>query len=80
MIKIKTKQNNSYPGDNSIQIFAVLENGDKIGVLNIYPIRRNRKLHYENDRVDGVFENIKEAKRYCEDNIDNLMTGLVSKS
>ena len=79
MIKIKTKQNNSYPGDNSIQIIAVLENGNKIGILNLYPIRQNRKIYYENDRVDGIFEGIKEAKRYCEDNLNTLLPELVSQ-
>ncbi len=80
MIKIKTKQNKSYPGDNSIQIQAVLENGDRIGIFNIYPIRRDRKSYYENDRVDGIFESIGEAKRYCKDNIDALLPGLVSQN
>ena len=80
MIKIKTKQNKSYPGDNSIQIIAVLENGEKVGILNLYPTRQGRKLHYENDRVDGIFEGIKEAKRYCQDNIDALLPGLVPQS
>ena len=80
MIKIKTKQNKSYPGDNSIQIQAVLENGDRIGILNLYPVRQGRKLYYDNDRVDGIFEGIKEAKRYCQDNIDALLPGLVSQS
>ena len=80
MIKIKTKQNKSFPGDNSIQILVVLENGDRVGILNIYPVRRGRDLYYENDRVDGIFEGIKEAKRYCEDNIDALLPGLVPQS
>ncbi len=77
MIKIKIKQNKSYPGDNSIQIQAALENGDRIGILNLYPMRQNRKLYYENDRVDGVFESIGEAKRYCKDNIDALLPILI---
>jgi len=80
MIKIKTKQNNSYPGDNSIQIIAVLENGDKVGILNLYPVRQNRKTYYENDTVSGIFEGIKEAKRYCENNFDALLPGLLSQS
>ncbi len=80
MIKIKTRQNNSFPGDNSIQILVVLENEEKIGILNIYPTKQGRKTYYENDRVDGIFESIKEAKRYCEDNIDALLPGLVSQS
>jgi len=67
-MKIKTRKTKLYPGDKTIQIFAVLENGT-LGLMNLTPIYFNKKRQYKNDINGYIFETITKAKQYCRDNI-----------
>ncbi len=71
-IRIKTRKTKLYPGDKTIQIQAVLQNG-VIGLMNLTPIYFNRKKQYENDINGIIFETITKAKKYCQKNIKNMI-------
>ena len=71
-MKITTRKTKLYPGDKTIQIQAVLENGI-MGLMNLKPIYFNRQRQYENDLNGVIFKTITQAKKYCKENIDWLL-------
>ncbi len=72
--KIVTRKTKLYPGDKTIQIQVVLEQG-LLGLMNLTPIYFNRKKQYKNDINGYIFKTITKAKQYCRENI-KLLTGL----
>jgi len=67
-IKIKTKKMSSFPGDKTIQIFAIDENKRQIPLMNINKRTYQGYSFYENDTVTNTFKTITEAKKWCLDN------------
>lgn len=70
-MKLTTRKTNLYPGDKTIQIQLVLEQG-LFGLMNLTPIYFNGKRQYSNDINGLIFSTITKAKQYCKDNIDIL--------
>ncbi len=68
LIQIKTHKNNSYRGDKSLQIQAVMENGI-VGLMNITPFYDKGKKIYENDVNSYLFDTITEAKQWCKEKL-----------
>lgn len=68
MINIRSKRNESYKGDSSIQIQVFNPaQGSWVGLFNLYPQRdrQNRKF-YTNDRFVNTFSTITEAKHFAQ--------------
>ena len=64
-MKIKTRKNKSYPGDNSILVYLKRDNGGELGLFNLYPNTYRTGRYYDNDRYTNVFKTIKEAKKFA---------------
>lgn len=64
-MKIRTKKNNSYPGDRSLQIQAVNNAGRILGLFNITPAFMCGKLYWTNDCYTNEFDTITEAKEFA---------------
>ncbi len=69
--KIVTRKTKLYPGDKTIQIQLVLEQG-LLGLMNLTPIYFNSKRQYKNDINGYIFETITKAKEYCKKNVKQL--------
>jgi len=72
IIKTFARKIKLYPGDKTIQIMGIMENGSSIGLMNLTPIYYMGKNRWENDRNGYIFT-ITEAKKWCKDNFNKLV-------
>ena len=64
-MKIKTRKMQSYPGDNTVQIFVIDEHKRTIPLMNINRRSYRGDRFYENDLNGIKFDTIMEAKMWC---------------
>lgn len=67
MINVRSKRNDSYKGDSSLQIQVFNPAHDSwVGLFNIYPQKdRSNRRYYTNDRFVNTFATITEAKHFA---------------